>query len=143
MFISTVEGLEKLSFMKYCIKKISQCILAFNFKFCVIQFCSHMKGKAWHHLFIDWYKDGVIELRKWATVPTHVVFLNHVVCVNSLNQVCGIWTILSALFTQIKSRLKKTTCLNQLVYFRIYYKKTPYNNFHDLIEHTIQHFLQP
>ena len=40
-------------------------------------------------------------------VPTHVVFLNHVVCVNLLNHVCGIRTILSVVLTQVKSRLQR------------------------------------
>ena len=47
--------------------------------------------------------------KRFKTFPTHSAFLNHVVSVNSLNQVCGIWTILSVLFTQIKLGLQKWT----------------------------------
>ena len=55
----------------------------------------------------------------------------HVVYVNSLNQVCGIWTILSAFFTQIKSDYKRQHGLNQQVHFRM---NTPYNIFCNFIE---------
>ena len=44
-----------------------------------------------------------------ANVPNHFLFLSHVVCVNSLNQVFGISTILSGLFTKVKPGLQKTT----------------------------------
>ena len=45
--------------------------------------------------------------------PTHVVFLNHVVCVNSLNQVCSIWRNTNAAF---KISLYQFVIFNPLSY---------------------------
>ena len=51
---------------------------------------------------------GVVPLFR-RSVPTHLVFLNHVVRGDTLNQVFGIRTILSALLSKAKSGLQKTT----------------------------------
>ena len=60
--------------------------------------------QAYSHFFIK----AILCLHE-ADVPTLAVFLNHVIHVNSQNQVIGIWTILSALFIQVKLELQKTT----------------------------------
>ena len=50
--------------------------------------------------------DVIKYLLSSGAVPTHVVFLKDVVCVSTLNQDFSIWTILSALLTQVKSGLQ-------------------------------------
>ena len=52
------------------------------------------------------FNDVMKHLLSNGTVPIHVVFLNDAVCVNTLNQVFGIFGFLSALLTQVKSGLQ-------------------------------------
>ena len=49
-------------------------------------------------------------------VPTHLVFLNHVVRVDTLNQVFGIRTILSAFLPQQNRDYKRQHGSNQVVF---------------------------
>ena len=78
------------------------------------------------------FNDIIKHLLSSGTVPTHVVFLNDAVCVNTLNQVFGIWTILFALLIQVKSVLQMEPWL-QL--------SSPFQNF--LPRDDIQHFPRP
>ena len=57
-------------------------------------------------LKVLFFHDIIKPLLSSGTVSTHVVFLNDVVCVNTLNQVFGIWTILSVLLTRVKLGLQ-------------------------------------
>ena len=52
----------------------------------------------------------------------------------------GIWTILSALLTEMKSGLQRTFCSNQVSHFWISYEETTCNIFHELIK-TYGHLL--
>ena len=58
--------------------------------------------QAYSHFFIE----AILCLHE-AAVPTTAIFLNHVIHVNSQNQVIRIWTILSALFTQVNLELQR------------------------------------
>ena len=78
------------------------------------------------------FNDVIKHLLSNGTVPSHVVFLNDVVCVNTLNQVFGIWTVLSALLTQVRSGLQMEAWFKP---------SSPFPNF--LPRDDIQHFPRP
>ena len=76
--------------------------------------------------------DVIKHLLSSGTVPTHVVFLNDVVCVNTLDQAFGIWTIFSALLAQVKLGLQMETWLKP---------NSPFPNF--LPRDDIQYYTRP
>ena len=78
------------------------------------------------------FNDVIKHLLSSGTVPTHVVFLNYVVCVNTLNQVFGIWTIFPAPLTQVKLGLQMEAWFKP---------SNPFPNF--LPRDDIQHFPRP
>ena len=83
-------------------------------------------------LKVSIFNDVIKQLLSSGTVSTHVVFLNDAVCVNTLNQVFGIWTISSALFTQVKLGLQMEAWFKP---------SSPFPNY--LLRDDIQHFSRP
>ena len=67
-----------------------------------------------------------------ACIPTHIAFLNYAVCMYMVNQLFGIWTILSALLNQRKLKLQKATWFKP---------RSPFPNFFQ--RDNMQHFPRP